>query len=672
MLTYKVFVKTGSQLFAGTINSIYLTLVGTKRRSDRTLLDDTTTKRLREEFFQENYFDITVNDDLGDILEVKLEMERYLCEGQWYCSCIKVETPFGKCFEFPNYHWIEDQKEVILRTGNAVLPQDEIDIYKDHRCAELESRQEMFSWKEWHPGFPLIIDGTFKELPQDAQFETDKKLGFKINVFKAIGNRNLSHLLNVFQSWKDLEDFENIYLLFRRTSRDNVMNNWKTDKMFGYQFLNGCNPVMIKKCEKIPGNFPVTQEMVKGFLERDLTLEDELKAGNIYIADYEILKDVPANDTDPKTPQYLAAPICLLYKNIYNRIVPIAIQLSQTPGEETPIFLPSDDQYDWMLAKMWVKSSDLIVHQIVTHFLRTHLIVEVFAIAMFRKLPSVHPVYKLLIPHVHYTIAINTLAREELVCAGGIFDEAFSIDVTGIKKVIQKAMKRLTYKSLWFPDEIKARGMDGQKDLPYYYRDDGLMVWKAVNGFVSDVVKIYYKTDKNVKEDVEIQAFVEDVSHNGFKNCDDHDFPKSLESREELIQYLTVIIFTASAQHAAVNFGQFHWYAWIPNSPSTMRRPPPSKKGHVDMKYIMDSLPDRHRSCLILGTAWVLTQFEKNELFLGMYPDNHFTEMPAEMALKTFRNNLAEVTQIIRNRNDELKLPYVYLSPDRIPNSVAI
>uniref|UniRef100_A0A672L1M5 Arachidonate 5-lipoxygenase-like n=1 Tax=Sinocyclocheilus grahami TaxID=75366 RepID=A0A672L1M5_SINGR len=625
MLTYKVSVKTSSQCFAGTINSIYLTLVGTERSSDRTLLDESFFDHLKEVRWERgtliqlsNNLDITVKEELGDILLVKLERESYFCNDQWNCSCITVKTPFGKSFEFPCYHWIPENKEVVLRTGKG-------------------------RWREWHTGFPMSIDASFSELPQDAQFEIDKNLSIKT---KVINNKLY---------WTDF-----------------VMEDWKTDKMFGYQFLNGCNPVMIKKCEEIPGNFPVTHVMVKGFLERGLTLEDELKAGNIYIADYEILKDVPANATDPKTPQYLAAPICLLYKNTFNHIVPIAIQLSQTPGKDSPIFLPNDDQYDWMLAKMWVKSSDFNVHQIVTHFLRTHLITEVFAIAMYRKLSSVHPVYKLLIPHVRYTIAINTLAREELICTGGIFDEACGIDVTGIKQLVQKAMGRLTYESLWFPDEIKARGMDNQEDVPnYYYRDDGLKVWDAVKRFVSNVVEIYYKNDENVKEDTEIQAFVLDVSCNGMKNCD-HDFPKSLESREQLVQYLTVIIFTASAQHAAVNFGQFHWYAWIPNSPSTMRKPPPKTKGDVDMKYIMESLPDRWRSCWILGIVWVLTQFQKNELFLGMYPEDYFTEVDVKDALKTFREKLGEVTKFINIRNEELKLPYVYLSPDKIPNSVAI
>ncbi|XP_015143934.3 polyunsaturated fatty acid 5-lipoxygenase isoform X2 [Gallus gallus] len=626
--------------------------------------------------FQVDSYDVTVEEDLGEIQLIKIEKRKYWYQDDWYLKHVTVKTPLGDYLEFPCYRWITDEKEVVLRDGRAKLPRDDkTQILKQHRRKELENRQKMYRWKEWHPGFPLSIDAhCHSELPRDIQFDNEKGIDFILNYSKAMENLYINRFMHMFQSsWSDFADFEKIFVRISNTISEYVMQHWKEDFMFGYQFLNGCNPVLIRRCTEIPKKLPVTMDMVECSLERNLTLEEEVKQGNIFIVDYELLDGVDANKTDPCTIQYLAAPICLLYKNLENKIVPIAIQLGQKPGPENPIFLPSDATYDWLLAKIWVRSSDFHIHQTVTHLLRTHLVSEVFSIAMFRQLPAVHPLFKLLVPHMRFTIAINTKAREQLICECGLFDKANATGGGGHVQMVQKAMKDLTYSSLCFPEDIKAKGMDSKEDIPYYYyRDDGIRVWEAIKSFAEDVIQIYYESDEVVCEDVELQAFVKDIYMYGMRGMKSSGFPKVIKTREKLAEYLTVIIFTASAQHAAVNFGQYDWCSWIPNAPPTMRCPPPTEKGTVTIEQIVESLPDRGRSCWHLGAVWALSQFQDNELFLGMYPDEHFVEKPVKEAMAKFRKNLDEIVSAITERNKNKKLPYYYLSPNRIPNSVAV
>ncbi|XP_041644928.1 polyunsaturated fatty acid 5-lipoxygenase-like [Cheilinus undulatus] len=673
MPCYTVTVSTGSQLFAGTDSYVYITLVGTEGCSKRTLLD----KPQYNDFEKgaKNSYCLSIEENLGDIVLVKIEKKKYWVQDDWYCRYIAVHTPSGDYVEFPCYRWLVDNKEVVLRDGRARLPQDDkISLMKEHRQKELDLRRETYRWKEWQPGFPMSIDADrYGDLPRDVLFDSEKEVDFLLNFSKAIGSLYVNQFMHMFQSsWSNFGEFEKIFVRIKNTNSEYVMQHWKEDFLFGYQFLNGCNPVMIRKCTKLPEKFPVTHEMVSDSLERKMTLEQEMKAGNIYIVDYKVLDGIGANDTDPCTLQYVAAPICLLYKNTENVILPIAIQLGQTPGKDTPIFLPTDSPLDWLLAKMWVRSSDFQYHQVITHLLRTHLISEVFAIAMYRQLPAVHPMFKLLIPHVRFTIAINTRVREQLICKHGLFDKANSSGGGGQIQMIQKSMKSLTFRSLCFPDMIKSRGMDNKDELPlYFYRDDGYRVWDAIKSFVSDVVNIYYKSDETVQKDAEIQAFVKDVCTFGMQDFSHCEFPRSLKSREELMEYLTVIVFTASAQHAAVNFGQYDWYSWIPNAPPTMRKPPPNRKGLADMNLILESLPDRGRCSWHLGTVFAVSQYQENELFLGMYPDEHFIEKPVKAAMEKFRKQAEEIISSIRRRNDGKELPYYNMSPDKIPNSVA-
>lgn len=74
--------------------------------------------------------------------------------------------------------------------------------------------------------------------------------------------------------------------------------------------------------------------------------------------------------------------------------LPVTLQLQQTPGPQNPVFLPSDPSCDWLLAKIWVHSADFQGHQLVSHYMRTHMMAELCCIATLRQLPEHHPLHQ--------------------------------------------------------------------------------------------------------------------------------------------------------------------------------------------------------------------------------------------------------------------------------------
>uniref|UniRef100_A0A7N8WU53 Arachidonate 15-lipoxygenase B-like n=1 Tax=Mastacembelus armatus TaxID=205130 RepID=A0A7N8WU53_9TELE len=383
---------------------------------------------------------------------------------------------------------------------------------------------------------------------------------------------------------------------------DYVQDHWKEDAFFGYQFLNGINPMMIQRCTTLPENFPVTDDMV--FLSGQGSLADEMKVtkGNIFLCDYKLLDGLNANTINGKK-QYLMAPLVLLHKRPDDTLMPIAIQLKQTPADDNPIFLPTDSEYDWLIAKIFVRSADFNEHQLNVHLLRTHLLAEVFAVSLLRNIPMVHPLYKLLIPHTRYTLQINVLARVTLISPTGVFTQFTASGGEAMTTILKRSMSSLTYRSLCIPEDIADRGLE---DVPnFYYRDDGL---KLVQG----VLSYYYKKDTEVQDDPELQKWISDIFEHGFLS---QAATGGFTTVAELVKFVTMVIFTGSAQHSAVNSGQ------VP---------------------------------------------------LGQYPEDHFNEDTPCKLIKAFQGELKALSAAIKARNESLEIPYTYMDPVEVENSVAI
>ena len=215
-------------------------------------------------------------------------------------------------------------------------------------------------------------------------------------------------------------------------------------------------------------------------------------------------------------------------------------------------------------------------------------------------------------------LAIDTIGRKELIGEGGIIDKTLSLGGGGHVKFIEKCFKSVNLQDYVFPKTIKKRGVDDNEKLPeYYYRDDGLKLWEAIESFVREMMSIYYKNDEDVLRDGEIQAWIVDVHKNGWpvnEGHDDHGVPSSIKSRDQLIEILTALVFTFSCQHAAVNFSQKDFHGFAPNAPALMRRPPPTKKGQATLKSILETLPNKSQATKAISSVYVLTKFSDDKV----------------------------------------------------------
>ncbi|XP_004760450.1 polyunsaturated fatty acid (12S)/(13S)-lipoxygenase, epidermal-type-like [Mustela putorius furo] len=657
---YTIRVGTGDSLLAFSCNQVQLWLVGEHGEAD-------LGKRLRP-LRRETEFKVRVGVHLGRLLLVRLRKHKDLTDSDWFCTCISVRGPGtqGEAL-FPCYSWVQGNRVVCLAEGTARTVSNDQSLLKTHREQELQERKTAYRWGSWKDGLILPVVGrTPWDLPRNERFREDKDLDFSFSLARALEGLVLKGALDLTNPVRRLEDFQRLFPCGKTPLAERVRNSWKDDTLFGYQFLNGANPMLLRQSASLPARLVLPP----GMEDLKTQLQKELQAGSLFEADFSLLEGVKPNVIILKQ-QYVTAPLVMLRLQPDGRLLPMVIQLQPPrPGCPPPmLFLPSDPPMAWLLAKTWVRSSDFQLHQLQSHLLRGHLMAEVISVATMRTLPSLHPIYKLLVPHFRYTMEINVLARSNLVSKWGIFDLVVSTGSGGHVDILQRATACLTYRSLCPPDDLADRGLlDVKASL---YGQDALRLWGIISRYVEGMVGLFYKSDAAVRDDPELQVWCREITETGLQGAQDRGFPVSLESRAQLCHFASMCIFTCTGQHASAHLGQLDWYAWIPNGPCTMRKPPPTSKD-VTEKDIVDSLPTAHQARMQKTFTKFLGRRQPVMVALGQHKEKYFSGPGPQAVLEKFQEELATMDQELEVRNAGLELPYEYLRPSMVENSVTI
>jgi len=375
---------------------------------------------------------------------------------------------------------------------------------------------------------------------------------------------------------------------------------------------------------------------------------------------------------------HLAAPICILYQKDEdrNRIWPVAIQINKDGSLYTPT---NSEELEWLLVKCWAGNGSAVIHQMISHWLRTHAISEPFAMATKRNLSQAHPIHKLLEPHLKYTIGINAKARDRLIGQGGLLELFYGLSRQVMTFSADIYQKYWTFPNQALPVDLANRGTMDKEALPFYpYRDDGMKIWTAIEKYFTAYVHLYYPDNKAILEDNELQAWYIEIKTVGFEEKAD-TFP-DLANREVLIRTLTTVAWFASGHHSSVNFSMYHYYSWPPNMPSKMRKLPPHKSNGVKIteKFLCESLPSPSESGIVLTILSALSTHASPEAeeYLGTTHRSLIRDPKALELLNAFRGDLKRIDDEIDHENQthpqRVIDPYIYLQPKRVPNSISI
>lgn len=552
------------------------------------------------------------------------------------------------------------------------LPQKDTTAIQQERQTQLEKTRE-----EYQLGLRLPNSARVKTLPTQEAFSEEYNKN-RATLAGKIGANQQAFLANP-KPFQSLDDYA---ALFPVLPLPDIAKTFRNDDVFARQRLSGCNPMELKNVLTLDYNLRqklgITNEIFQSVLSatkrrkrNNKTLDRAIQEGGLFVTDYAVLESVK-----PKENQFLSAPIALYYAERTSgdfQLIPIAIQLGQVPGQSllcTPL-----DGVDWTLAKLIAQMADFCVNQLYRHLGQTHLVMEPIALATARELAARHPVNVLLKPHFEFTMAINSLGDQVLINPGGAIDVILPGTLESSLQLTDRGVSDYfnNFSSFALPTNLRQRGVDNSyilQDFPY--RDDGLLIWNLLEEYVSKYIEIYYRSNRDIRQDFELQnwlkALRKPVSEGGFGIV---SLPESLTNRDQLIDILTIIIFTAGPQHSAIAWIQYQYMAFIPNMPGALYQPIPITKGEfADENSLTSFLPGVRPSLAQVQVISSIGTKDDPKAFTD-FGTNSFQDPRAIDVLKDFQDRLESAENRIEMLNHRRQECYPGFLPSRMSNSVS-
>ena len=670
-VTYTITVRTGRKSGAGTDGEVTVALLAEGGDVGPFRLD----KRFHNDFEAGAVDTYEVKGpDLGELCAVRVRNAKVAIEDDWLLEEIVVQVG-GVTRNFPFYRWVRTDREVLIVEGSACLPQH----VRSPRAASIRAdnlvlRREAYRWGNADiAGLGQLDVSDGNPIPLDEQYRDLGARSYQVTFAETFGKIQLARPI-IAAAWNVLDGLSELLSFGGVPS---VSKRWRDDAEFARQTVQGVNPKALELVSAPPAGMPLTDHDVRGLLDPGIGLGTAFRSKRMFLVDFAILDGLPMfkEVVDGEQRQRYAPPCrALFYRGNDDVLRPVAIQLERDAA--APVFTPNDSPDDWLAAKIFVRCSEGNVHQVLAHAVCTHFTIEPFIIAIMRNVSAQHPLYKLMRRHFRYTLAINQGARKTLIAAGGVFDDFLSTGgpELGHLKLAGRAWEAWRLADQRLPDDLRRRGVDDRKVLPYYpYRDDAQPVWDAVGAYVRETLGAYFKSDADVEGDVEIQAFWTDLVTNGLPIA---KLPfERLARVEDLCDLAQTLIFTVSVEHAAVNNLQFEHYAWVPNAPLGMHRPPPRAKGVTSHDEVRRMLPSLDQTIGQIAIGKALSTFGTDEEFLvqdGGWTRPYFREESALAAQRRFVDRLRAQVLQVENANRLRPVPYEILRADRIPCSVTI